>query len=428
MWVGSMNCIRYSCYFNVRCCTISAILFVLSVPALIITHEQTHHALYQWRKAAAASKPAYGTRISVDESVADMKITAYLQSWIGTKSRIKDLLHNGQVLVNQRNVYSNYVLKSGDIVDFLLQDSQNVDTPIPDKHIERLTTFTNVLLKSELNPSLTVLYEDDHLAVVLKPSGVHSLNWIGTMKKNLFALDDVLPVLLHPPHEDSVFYKDSLSRPLPCHRLDARVPGCLLVGKTVSTLSHLNNQFQERSIMKEYTAIVCGNATQALGNQSSLISLDVNGCSAESRVEVVEVVGCNVYGAMSKLRLHPYTGRRHQLRQHCAWIGCPIVGDDVYHNCASYPIDLRADVIHRAELGEAVDIFPPLTSSYPRVRERGGLYLMSTGIEFIHPVTNERMRIGCQPPRKFESILIRARKGAEWAAQQIASPNSMTER
>ena len=402
-------------YFKCWYCLLSLTIH-LPLHALIITPQHTLHALHQWRKAAAASKPSYGTCVSVDESVAEMKITAYLQSWIGTKSRIKDLLHSGQIRVNQRNVFSNYILKSGDKVEFLLQDSHNVDIQIPEKQIERLTTFTNVLLKSDLNPCLTVLYEDDHLAVVLKPSGVHSLSWIGTMKKNLFALDDVLPVLLQTPNENSMYYNDSLSRPLPCHRLDARVPGCLLVGKTVSTLSHLNNQFQDRSIIKEYTAIVCGNATNALRGPSSLVSFDVNGYSAESLVEVQEVVGCNVYGAMSRLRLCPHTGRRHQLRQHCAWIGCPIIGDDVYHNCASYPAELKAEAIHRAERGEAVEMFSLSASLFPFVRERGGLYLMSTGIEFTHPVTSERMRIGCQSPRKFENILLKAKKGAEWAA------------
>ena len=406
-----------------RWCCLGA--FILSVQTLMVTHEQTAHALYQWRKAATASKPAFGTCVSIDESVADMRITSYLQSWIGTKSRIKGILHDGQVRVNQRTVFSNYILKLGDVIEFLLQDAQNVDISIPDKQIERLTTYANVLLKAELNPCLSVLYEDDHLAVVLKPSGVHSLNWVGTMKKNLFALDDILPILLHPPHDHSLHYNESLSRPLPCHRLDARVPGCLLVGKTVSTLSHLNNQFQDRSIVKEYTAILCGNATNALGNQSSLISIDVNGCSAQSIVEVLDVVGCNVYGAMSKVRLHPLTGRRHQLRQHCAWFGCPIMGDDVYHNCASYPEDLRAEAIHRAELGEAVDVFLSRKSTFATVRERGGLYLMSTGIEFTHPVTNEKMRICCYPPKKFENILYRAKKGAEWAAQHLVTSDAL---
>ena len=389
--------------------------------AISITPEQTLHALQSWRQAAASSKPSYGSFISVDEYLTGTPITAYLQQWLGTKSRVKDALHDGQIQVNQRLVYSNYKLKLNDQIQFLLKDSQEIETTSISKQIERLTTFVNILLKSELNPALSILYEDNEVAVVMKPSGVHSLRWVGTLKKNVFALDDVLPIVLSPPSMNSPSYHESLLRPLPCHRLDSRVPGCLLIGKTVSSLSHLNHQFQNRSIHKEYTAILCGNATDKIGNQSSLISMDVNGCAAESIIQVLDIVGCNVYGAMSKVLLHPLTGRRHQLRQHCAWIGCPIVGDDVYHNCASYPLDLRAEAIRRAENGERVEMFQSANMPFPSVRERGGLFLMSTGIEFTHPVSNARIKVDCQTPRKFGNLLHRAQKGADWAAQHVTS-------
>jgi 23S rRNA-/tRNA-specific pseudouridylate synthase len=63
----------------------------------------------------------------------------------------------------------------------------------------KLVDFTNNLLSPTRNPPLSVLYEDDELAVVLKPAGVHSLQWLGTMKKNIFCLDQTLGILLNPP-------------------------------------------------------------------------------------------------------------------------------------------------------------------------------------------------------------------------------------
>ena len=89
-----------------------------------------------------------------------------------------------------------------------------------------LVNFANNMLSPNRQPPLQVLYEDDDLAVVLKPAGVHSLKWLSTMKKNFFCLDHCLPLILSPAS------RDSLRRPLPCHRLDSRVSGCLVCAKS----------------------------------------------------------------------------------------------------------------------------------------------------------------------------------------------------
>jgi 23S rRNA-/tRNA-specific pseudouridylate synthase len=69
------------------------------------------------------------------------------------------------------------------------------------------------------------------------------------------------------------------------------------VGKTIPSLASLNKQFQNHSILKEYCAIVCGNATAELDGKTT-IDLNVNGLPAITHVRIDEVVGCNVYGSM----------------------------------------------------------------------------------------------------------------------------------
>ena len=244
-------------------------------------------------------------------------------------------------------------------------------------------------------------------------------------------------------------------------------------------MANLNAQFASRSIDKEYIAILAGNASRALEEcsrhncsdiESSLssennisvskiekssslqlasielispseepvelsssavifnISAPVNALTASSTMEVLEVVGCNVYGAMSKVKLSPQEGRRHQLRQHCALIGCPILGDDLYHNYSAYSdMYTRATMLQAASEGNTITLpsfssssvkTPPLKAFAP-VRERGGLFLMSTAISFSHPTTGKLTRIECPLSNKFRNVIFRARKGAEWNALRL---------
>lgn len=66
------------------------------------------------------------------------------------------------------------------------------------------------------------------------------------------------------------------------------------------------------------------------------MNIPVFGRDARTTGKVLDTVPCNVYGNMTLVALYPHTGRRHQLRQHCAALGAPIVGDDLYHDCATY--------------------------------------------------------------------------------------------
>jgi hypothetical protein len=80
-------------------------------------------------------------------------------------------------------------------------------------------------------------------------------------------------------------------------------------------------------------------------------------------------------------------------------------------------------MIRIAEKGDSVELHP----GFPAVRERGGLFLMSTAIEFDHPKTLRRVRVECSPSPKFTNIVERAQKGAEWKVLQSSITATSTD-
>ena len=252
--------------------------------------------------------------------------------------------HNG-VLVNKKLAYSCKSIALGDEIQVnLAKLGESVSTTkFSDDYIGRLANFTNMLLTHRGNPPLHIIYEDDHVSVIFKPAGVHTNTWVNLIKKQLFSVEDCLPLLLTPP--DRARVSDPLDRPVVTHRLDARVSGCLLVAKSLSALNQLCEQFSNRIVKKMYRAVVIGpfkslqhqQYLTAIGSSPShqssyLLDHPVHNQTAQTMLQILETVPCHVYGELHDLQLEPLTGRKHQLRQHCALLGCPILGDDLYHN------------------------------------------------------------------------------------------------
>jgi 23S rRNA-/tRNA-specific pseudouridylate synthase len=165
------------------------------------TRELVSESLMAWKAASSYNKPAFGTKLIVESEGNGSKISSFLIPWFGTKNRAAQALKR-EILVNDRRVYQNYLLKEGDTVEFNLRSQSPYDSrgaeieieTVDTKHIDRVYEFSKILLddRQNVNP-LLILYDDDDCAVVFKPSGVHSLAWTGTLKKNSLALDDVLP-------------------------------------------------------------------------------------------------------------------------------------------------------------------------------------------------------------------------------------------
>lgn len=178
---------------------------------------------------------------------------------------------------------------------------------------------------------LKILYEDEWIVAVEKPSGMLSVPG----KNDLDSVQQRLRLM----------YPDATG-PLVVHRLDMATSGILLAAKDKDVHARLQSQFETRSISKEYIAILDGVPSQDFGIIDLPICLNPldrprqmvdfeNGKSAitEYKVECIK-------NGQAKVVFKPYTGRTHQLRVHSAHVsglGCPISGDELYGNPDSAP-------------------------------------------------------------------------------------------
>jgi len=202
---------------------------------------------------------------------------------------------------------------------------------------------------------LSVLYEDEQLAVIRKPAGILvSGNQFRTIQN---ALLDNLRI------STAV---DAFQLPRPVHRLDYATSGLLLIAKTTSANIHLSQQFEKKTIQKRYQAVVIGQ----LVKQKGLITTKIDNKEAITKYEVIQTVPSLKTGHLSLLNLYPLTGRTHQLRIHSSNLGHPILGDKLYHQ------------------------------EMPLLKGKG-LFLAAVELTFEHPVSGQVMNYKLNAPEKF---------------------------
>lgn len=171
--------------------------------------------------------------------------------------------------------------------------------------------------------ALDIVYEDESLAVINKPSGmlVHPTH----AEKN----GTMLNALAH--HMNRGKGDKAFIRPGLIHRLDRHTSGLIVVAKTARAHRVLAGHFQRKLVDKRYLAVVdgvveadAGTIDAPIGRFAERKYWDVNkdGKHAETRFEVIER-----WASATLLELEPVTGRTNQLRIHCAHIGHPIAGD-----------------------------------------------------------------------------------------------------
>ncbi|MBE5791061.1 MAG: RluA family pseudouridine synthase [Clostridiales bacterium] len=257
-----------------------------------------------------------------------------------TRSRAGTLIKEGNALVNQKpETKTGYALRLGDEIDFHIPD------PAP-AHVEAQDI------------PLRIVYQDDDLAVVYKPSGmvVHPAagNPDGTMVNALLK------------HLSGLSGIGGEIRPGIVHRIDKDTSGLLLVAKNDKTHVALAEKIAEHDIERAYRAIVIGHMKMDFGTVEGPIgrhpsdrkkmAIVPNGKEAKTHWRVIEELKGATY-----LECILTTGRTHQIRVHMASIGHPVLGDPVYG---------------------------PKKSPYP---VEGGQLLHAFRLGFTHPTTGEKM-------------------------------------
>lgn len=173
--------------------------------------------------------------------------------------------------------------------------------------------------------SLPVVYEDDDVLVINKPSGIL------THAKGVLSDEFTVAEFVRPRTTDG----PETNRPGIVHRLDRATSGLIIAAKTPEAKRWLQKQFAERKVKKSYTALVSGLPAQPSAmidlpigrnpKKPQTFRVDPNGKPAQTAYQIVQT-----YGNYTLLSLQPLTGRTHQLRVHLKHLGHPIVGDELY--------------------------------------------------------------------------------------------------
>lgn len=195
----------------------------------------------------------------------------------------------------------------------------------------------NLPEKEQTDVDLPILYEDDDVIVVNKPSGLL------THAKGGLSDEPTVAEIIRP----KTSFATDTDRPGIVHRLDRDTSGLLIIAKNPESAAHLQRQFAERTAKKTYIAITDGkpklNAAKIdlpIGRNPSAPStfrIDPNGKPAQTTYRVLAE-----NDTQSLVELKPTTGRTHQLRVHLAHLNAPILGDRVYGKSSDYRMMLHA--------------------------------------------------------------------------------------
>ena len=183
----------------------------------------------------------------------------------------------------------------------------------------------NLPEQEQANAELPILYEDDDVMVVNKPSGLL------THAKGGLSTEPTVAEIIRP---QTSFASDT-DRPGIVHRLDRDTSGILIIAKTADAAAHLQRQFAQRTAKKTYLAVTDGVPKLAAAKidlpigrnppAPSTFRVDPNGKPAQTTYRVLAATD-----NQALIELKPTTGRTHQLRVHMAHLNTPILGDRVY--------------------------------------------------------------------------------------------------
>ncbi len=301
---------------------------------------------------------------TVSESEAGTRLDAYLASVSDlSRSAAAKLIEEGAVTVSGRSAVKKYAVKAKDAVEVTLPECEECDAQ-PE------------------NIPLDIVYEDEYIIVVNKPSGmvVHPApgNYSGTL---------VNALLYHC--KDSLSGIGGVIRPGIVHRIDKDTSGLLVCAKCDEAHNALSEEMKHHGIVREYHALVSGGFASDEGTVDHPIGRHpadrkkmavIHDGSAASREAVTHYRVLRRYGQVSYLALELETGRTHQIRVHMSYIGHPLLGDPVYSKTKT-----RFEQLH-----------PSLFD---------GQALHARRLTLTHPKTGERMTFECELPDNFKRCI-----------------------
>ncbi len=300
--------------------------------------------------------------ITIDEEDAGQRIDNFLLRTLKgvPKSHLYRLMRKGEIRVNKKRIKPVYKLVVDDVLRIApIRVSEKTDN---------VSTGLNIVASLEKQ----ILFEDDRLIVINKPSGMAVHGGSGLSFGLIEALRALRP--------------DARMLEL-VHRLDRDTSGCLVVAKKRSALRNLHEQLRNKKVQKFYHALVKGHWPTKLtrvneglkkndlkSGERVVIVDNVNGKESETRFKVLER-----YRGATLVRAFPVTGRTHQIRVHCQVSGHSIAMDAKYGH-EDFDAEMKNKGLKR-------------------------LFLHAASIEFTHPKTEERLKVEAPLEPSLEKLL-----------------------
>jgi 23S rRNA pseudouridine1911/1915/1917 synthase len=312
-------------------------------------------------------------KFEVTKGTTPLRIDKYLMGLIqnATRNKLQIAATEGNILVNNLPVKSNYKVKALDVVRVML-------THPP---------YENHIIPEDI--PLNIVYEDDVLLLINKEPGMvvhpgHG-NYTGTLVHALAHHFENLPM-------------NSSERPGLVHRIDKDTSGLLVIAKTEAAMTHLAKQFEAKTSEREYVALVWGNVADDSGTiegnlarhlkdrmQMAVFADPVIGKPAITHYKVLERFG---YVTLISCQLE--TGRTHQIRAHLKHIGHPLFNDERYGG-------------HLILKGTTFTKYKQFIDNCFKILPRQALHAKTLG--FVHPSTGEMKRFDTELPQDLQECI-----------------------
>ena len=267
-----------------------------------------------------------------------------------TRAKVQKLIKTGNILVNGKEVKESYKTNINDKIDITIIKE---DTKIKGEDIK-----------------LDIVYEDEDILVINKPSGMVVHPAVGNKEHTL------VNALINYSKLSKV---NGEFRPGIVHRIDKDTSGLLIVAKNDKAHLFLEEELKKHNIVRTYIALVNGVINHDSGKIDAPIGRNVNDrkkmevTSKNSKEAITNFKVLERFKNVTLLELKLETGRTHQIRVHLKYINHPVCNDPVYSNNKN--IDNYGQLLHAKE------------------------------ISFIHPRTKKEMTFRCEPDEEFNKLL-----------------------
>jgi len=306
--------------------------------------------------------------VKVDVEHAGTRLDQYLAARFPnlSRARAQTLIHSGNVRVDDRDTKPSHKVRTGESVRICMEAPRPASCEAEDIPLD-------------------IVFEDDHIIVVNKATGmvVHPAAGVnsGTLVNALLAHSRHLPT------------RGGVERPGIVHRLDKNTSGLLVVAKTETAHRSLSESIGRRDVKRQYRALAYGNFAETSGS----IDAPIGRCPSDRKKMAVTSIGSreartdfavreNLREA-SHLTVRLSTGRTHQIRVHLSYIGHPVIGDSVY--------GARLKRFHEKMSSPVVEAISGLR----------GHMLHAELLEFEHPDSGKPVRFEAPLPSEFAGFL-----------------------